>query len=99
MSWGEWSPGHIAAGKYSIQSVLGRSERTQTYAALVEPNREVVLRVFAPEFGAAIDEFAQRMPDLAALANPAILRVIEVARDEKTDARFLVTERSRHPSL
>jgi eukaryotic-like serine/threonine-protein kinase len=95
----EWGPGRIVCGRYTVQSVLARTPLTRTYAALTEPNREVVLRVFGPEAGPSLDALAQRMPLLSSLPQPAVVRILEITVDPSSGARFIATERCRHPSL
>lgn len=99
MSIPDWSPGHIVGRKYTVQQVLGRTPLTRTYAALTEPNKEVVLRVFGPEASDAVDALMLHIPDFATMPEPGILRVLEVGHDPASGTRFVVTERSRNPSL
>ena len=95
----EWSNGHIVNGKYTIQSVLGRSGRSRTYAAITEPNREIVLYVVGPDDAKALDPVVDRIMRADAINDPNLLRTLDVGVDESSGARFVVTERSRHPSL
>jgi len=99
MSAPDWPLGHIVGRRYTVQQVLGRTPFTRTYAALTEPNKEVVLRVYGSESNDAVDEMMERLPDYATFPEPGILRVLEIGSDPTTGARFIVTERSRHPSL
>ncbi len=99
MSVPDWSVGHIVGRKYTVQQVLGRTPFTRTYAALTEPNKEVVLRVFGAESSEAVDALMERIPDFAGLPEPGVMRVLEIGQDPASGARFVVTERSRNPSL
>lgn len=95
----DWAVGHIVGGKYTVRAVLGRGARMRTYAALTEPNREVVLRAVGAEDAAELEAVAQKLGALAALPEVHVLRVVEVAKDAASGARFVVTDRSRSPSL
>lgn len=99
MSVPDWSVGHIVGRRYTVQQVLGRTPFSRTYSALTEPNKEVVLRVFGPESNEAVDELMEHLPDLSTFPDSGVLRVLEIGHDPATGARFVVTERSRHPSL
>lgn len=99
MSAPDWPLGHIVGRRYTVQQVLGRTPFTRTYAALTEPNKEVVLRVYGAESNEAIDEMMESLPDYTNFPEAGILRVLEIGSDPATGARFVVTERSRHPSL
>jgi hypothetical protein len=84
----EWSNGHIVNGKYTIQSVLGRSGRSRTYAAITDPNREIVLYVVGPDDAATLDPVVDRIMRATALNDPSTLRAVDVGRDEESGARF-----------
>ncbi len=94
-------PGTIIAGKYTIQSELGRSETSATYAAIAAPGREMVLRMIARE--ACDDAKADALRALHASAvnvpEHLTLRVVEDGRDDATGAWFVATARSPHPTL
>ena len=96
----DWSVGQVVCGRYTIKAVLRRGERSSTYAAVLgEPPREVVLRVVGKDDAARLDPFAAQVADLGALPAPQVLRVLEVATDDDSGARFVASEHSRHPSL
>ena len=97
----EWLAGQVVGGKYTVKAVLRRGERTATYSAIAieDPPREVVLRAVGKDDAPSLDAFAARVPELAALPAPYVLRVLEVAADEETGARFVASEHARHPSL
>jgi serine/threonine protein kinase len=93
----EWPPGHIVAGKYTVQALLSRTAWSRSYQAITEPNREIVLRVFHPD-PALERAIGARMPKIAKL-EPHALPILEVGRDPVSGLDFIATARSRHPSL
>ena len=96
----DWSVGQFVCGRYTIKGVLRRGDRSSTYAAVLgEPPREVVLRVVGKDDAAKLDPFAAQVADLGALPAPQVLRVLEVATDDDSGARFVASEHARHPSL
>ena len=96
----DWSTGHIVAGRYTVKAALRRGARSSTYSAtLGEPPREVVLRVVGKDDAAVLDALAARVGELEALPAPYVLRVLEIATDDDSGARFVASEHARHPSL
>jgi serine/threonine-protein kinase len=97
----DWTAGQVVGGKYTVKAVLRRGERTATYSAIAieDPPREVVLRAVGKDDASSLDAFAARVPELAGLPAPYVLRVLEVSTDEETGARFVASEHARHPSL
>lgn len=94
-------PGTIVAGKYTIQSELGRGATSATYAAIAAPGREMVLRVIAAEAcdEAKVNALRALQASTANVPEHLALRVVEDGRDDATGAWFLATPRSAHPSL
>ena len=100
MSAPEWSVGQVVAGRYTIKTVLRSGARSSTFAAVLgEPPRDVVLRAVGKEDAASLDALAARVGDLEALPAPYVLRVLEIATDDDSGARFVASEHARHPSL
>lgn len=97
----DWPAGHVVGGKYTVNAVLRRGERLTTYSAVAieDPPRHVVLRAVGKEDVAKLDVLAARVPELSSLPAPYVLRVLEVATDEESGARFVVSEHARHRSL
>lgn len=101
----ELPPGRIVAGKYAIQRVLARHAWGATYAALTEPNREVVVKLLPARDGADADATDADAPKsrgegaLARVPEHFVVRVIDRGVDRMTDAAFEVTPLSAAPSL
>ena len=101
MSAPEWSAGQVVGEKYTINAVLRRGAHATVYSAVAieDPPREVVLRAVAKEDGAKPRFRRRRLSELGALPAPYALRVLDVATDAESGARFVVSEHARHPSL
>lgn len=97
MTLPDWSPGHIVAGKYTVQRLLDKSDNSRTYAAITETNLEILLRVFPhqPALERSLSALKKSIEEL----EPYALRIIEVKHDVPGNVLLVVVERSRHPPL
>ena len=95
-------PGHVIAGKYTVRAPLGYGGATATYAAVLPPGREVVVKLFSPQLGQRRDVIAA-LQQAAAIVNtlpPELTSpVLETAFNPQTGAFFVVTDLVTLPSL
>jgi hypothetical protein len=95
-------PGHVIAGKYTVRAPLGFGGATATYAAVLPPGREVVVKVFSPLLGQRRDVVAALQQAAAvtnALPADATAPIVEAAFDPQTGSFFTVTDLVPLPSL
>lgn len=95
------APGQVVAGKYSIRAMLGYGGVTATYAAVLAPGRDVVVKLFSPQLAQRGDVLGV-LQQVAAVTNglgDAALPILESGFDPQTGAPFMVTDLAALPSL
>src|SRR5262245_20269013 len=95
-------PGHIIAGRFTVQSVLRQGEGASTYEVMAAPNRSLALRLYDP----VVRTFPQALADLQryenmtnALPDNIVMHIVESGQDAQTGSLYAATELSPHPSL
>jgi serine/threonine protein kinase len=96
-----FSAGTIVAGRYTIESLLGKRRGRATYRAICAPNRHVALKVLDPLLAGSEEERAlvQAATVASELPEGAVLGMIDHGIDAESGAPFLVSPLSDHPSL
>jgi eukaryotic-like serine/threonine-protein kinase len=95
------APGQVVAGKYAVRAMLGYGGATATYAAVVAPGREVVVKVFSIQLAprgdvlGALQQVAAVTNGLADSTGP----ILESGFDTQTGTPFMVTDLVTLPSL
>ena len=94
--------GQIVGGRYTVQALLAHRSWATTYSAIAVPNRELVLKIVAPEVSAqpGTAEAIRRMAAAASvLGERHVAGLLESERDAESGSCVLVTALSAHPSL
>ena len=95
------APGQVVAGKYSIRAMLGYGGATATYAAVLAPGRDVVVKLFSPQLAQRSDVLGA-LQQVAAVTNglgDSTIPILESGFDPQTGAPFMVTDLAAMPSL
>jgi serine/threonine protein kinase len=95
------APGQVVAGKYSIRAMLGYGGATATYAAVLAPGRDVVVKLFSPQLAQRSDVLGA-LQQVAAVTNglgDSTIPILESGFDPQTSAPFMVTDLAAIPSL
>jgi hypothetical protein len=93
--------GQVVADKYSIRAMLGYGGATATYAAVLPPGREVVIKVFSLQLSQRGDVLGV-LQQVAAVTNglaDSTAPVLESGFDTQTGVPFMVTDLIALPSL
>lgn len=91
----EPGPGDVLAGRYEIQSELGRGGMATVYRGLDRRlERRVAVKVFRGGFAEAVDpkRTTQEMRLLAAVNHPSVVAVLDASRGDGVFGAFLVME-------
>jgi len=96
-----FSAGTIVAGRYTIESLLGKRRGRATYRAICAPNRHVALKMLDPQLAGSEEEQAlvQAATVASELPEGAVLGMIDYGIDAESGAPFFVSPLSDHPSL
>jgi eukaryotic-like serine/threonine-protein kinase len=95
------APGQLVADRYSIRAMLGYGGATATYAAVLPPGREVVIKVLSLQLAQRGDVLGV-LQQVAALTNglaDCTAAVLESGFDTQTGTPFMVTDQVPLPSL
>lgn len=88
-------PGDVLAGRYEIQSELGRGGMATVYRGMDRRlQRPVAIKVFRGGFGDAVDpqRTTQEMRLLAAVNHPSVVAVLDASNGDGVFGAFLVME-------
>jgi serine/threonine protein kinase len=96
------APGQVVAGKYTIRAPLGYGGATATYAAVLAPGRDVVVKLFSPQINQRSDVlqgFQQIVAAVNALPADTTAPILDIGFDPQTGAAYFVTDLVSMPSL
>jgi serine/threonine protein kinase len=98
----ELAAGRIVGGRYTVKAAIGRTPWACTYAALTEPNRDVVLTIVEDELvshEAAEAELRRVRDTVRALPEHLVVPWLGDGVDKELHTLYLVAPRTPEPTL